>query len=143
MVERIEFNGKVYAIIVSHKYSEPGVNFFTNDDFSQQVAFIKHPKDTEIKPHVHNLFVRDVHFTNEALVIRKGKLRVDFYDEEQQYRESRILTDGDMILLAGGGHGFEVLEETEMYEIKQGPYAGDRDKTRFPAHRGELVIVEK
>ena len=64
-------------------------------------------------------------------MIRKGRLRVDFYDEEQRYLESRILEAGDTILLITGGHGFEVLEEVEMIEVKQGPYVGDGDKTRF------------
>ena len=45
--------------------------------------------------------------------------------------ESRILEAGDVILLATGGHGFEVLEEIEMIEVKQGPYTGDQDKTHF------------
>jgi hypothetical protein len=66
-----------------------------------------------------------------VLFLEKGRLRVDFYDPEQRYRESRILEAGDVILLATGGHGFEVLEEIEMIEVKQGPYAGNGDKTRF------------
>ena len=56
---------------------------------------------------------------------------MDFYDSDQCYLESRILEAGDVILLATGGHGFEVLEEIEMIEVKQGPYAGEADKTRF------------
>jgi mannose-6-phosphate isomerase-like protein (cupin superfamily) len=82
-------------------------------------------------PHVHNPVSRDVQYTQEVLIIRKGKLRVDFYDNEQNYLESHILNGGDVILLASGGHGFEVLEELEMIEVKQGPYLGEQDKTRF------------
>jgi len=67
------------------------------------------------------------------LFIKKGKLRVDFYDNEKTYLESRMLGAGDTILLATGGHGFEVLEELVMLEVKQGPYAGEGDKTRFEA----------
>jgi hypothetical protein len=74
-----------------------------------------------------------VYFTQEVLFIRKGKLRVDFYDDNRNYLESRILEKGDTILLATGGHGFEVLEELEMIEVMQGPFAGDHDKTRFEA----------
>ena len=46
---------------------------------------------------------------------------------------SRVLGPGDVILLISGGHGFEVLEELNMVEVKQGPYAGETDKTRFTA----------
>ena len=55
---------------------------------------------------------------------------------------STILRTGDVILLASGGHGFEVLEELEMYEIKQGPYIGEDDKTRFEGKIDEIKMVE-
>jgi hypothetical protein len=119
------------AIILSARFNESGVHFFTPNDFSQQLAYMHHPVGKIIEPHVHNSVSRHVHYTLEVLFLKRGKLRVDFFDVEQRYLESRILESGDVILLAEGGHGFEVLEELEMYEVKQGPYAGDRDKTRF------------
>ena len=129
------------AIIVSHKFNEPGIHFFTPNDFSQQLAYMSHPKGKVIEPHVHNAVARNVHFTKEVLIIKKGKLRVDFYDADQTYFESRILYAGDIILLSEGGHGFEVLEPVEMYEVKQGPYAGDVDKTRFSAISRDKIIL--
>jgi hypothetical protein len=66
-----------------------------------------------------------------VLVLKKGRLRVDFYDRQMRYVESHMLEAGDTILLATGGHGFEVIEEIEMLEIKQGPFVGESDKTRF------------
>lgn len=131
MFLNIKHQGNLLAIIISHKYSEPGINFFTPDDFSQQLAFMKHPVGKIIQPHVHNAVQREVHFTKEVLFIRKGKIRVDFYSNQQIYIESYILESGDVILLSEGGHGFEILEETEMVEVKQGPYSGEADKTRF------------
>jgi hypothetical protein len=131
MIKKIVFDDQLLAVIISNKYSEPGIHFFTPDEFSQQLAFMKHPVGKIIQPHVHNPVQREVHFTKEVLFIRKGKIRVDFYTDQQQYIESYILETGDTILLSEGGHGFEILEETEMIEIKQGPYAGDKDKTRF------------
>jgi mannose-6-phosphate isomerase-like protein (cupin superfamily) len=133
-------NGKqLLAVIVSHRFSEPGIHFFTPDDLSQQLAYMRHPAGKEIPPHVHNPVLRDVQLTQEVLFIKRGKLRVDFYDDNRSYLESRILESGDTILLAGGGHGFEVLEEVEMLEVKQGPYAGDQDKTRFEAVDKKLL----
>jgi mannose-6-phosphate isomerase-like protein (cupin superfamily) len=72
-----------------------------------------------------------VEYTKEVLFIRSGRLRIDFYDDRQNYLESRTLSAGDIVLLARGGHGFEMLEDCEIIEVKQGPYAGDKDKTRF------------
>jgi hypothetical protein len=131
--ERIECAGKLFAIILGAGYREPGINFFTPNELSQQLAFMRHPAGKLIAPHVHNPVPREVQFTQEVLFIRKGKLRVDFYDTERCYLESRILGAGDVILLIQGGHGFEVVEEVEMVEVKQGPYVGDHDKTRFDA----------
>jgi hypothetical protein len=131
MIQEIKHNDQLLAIIISHKYSEPGIHFFTPDEFSQQLAFMKHPKGKIIQPHVHNPVQREVHFTKEVLFIRHGKVKIDFYTDQQIYIESRVLETGDVILLSEGGHGFEILEETEMIEVKQGPYAGEEDKTRF------------
>ena len=90
-----------------------------------------HKAGHSIIPHYHNMVPRTVHYTQEVLVIRKGKVRVDFYNMEQECVEHTILMEGDVLLLCAGGHGFEILEETEMIEIKQGPYVGENDKTRF------------
>ena len=130
-MEKIEHNGKLLAIIIPADYKAEGIKFFTPDEFSQQLAYMHHSQGHIIDPHVHNPVSREVQYTQEVLIIRKGKLKVDFYDDEQNYLESQILNTGDVILLAAGGHGFEALEELEMIEVKQGPYAGDKDKTRF------------
>jgi hypothetical protein len=104
---------------------------------------MRHPAGKIIEPHLHTPVSREVQYTQEALLIKRGKLRVDFYDEQRSYLESRILGAGDVILLAVGGHGFEVLEEIEMIEVKQGPYAGERDKQRFPGVSADHVKVMK
>ncbi len=127
----IEYNGDLLAMIIKDSYSKQGISFFTPEDLSQQLAYMKHPSGTIIKPHVHNQVRREVHYTQEVLIIKRGILRVDFYDDEKRYFQSHILEKGDVILLIKGGHGFEVIEEVEMVEVKQGPYAGDNDKTRF------------
>lgn len=131
LVEVFERNGEMYALIVRNEYSRPGINFFTPDDLSQQLAYMRHPAGKVIEAHFHVPVPRTVSFTQETLFIKRGRLRVDFFDENQIYLESRELKAGDVILLVKGGHGFEVLEELEMIEVKQGPYAGDQDKVRF------------
>ncbi len=131
MIERIEFEGTDLAIILRSGMREPGIQFFTPPDYSQQLGCMRHPAGHLIEPHVHNPVSRAVHFTQEALFLRRGRLRVDFYSDAGAYLESRELQAGDVILLIRGGHGFEVLEEIEMVEVKQGPYVGDADKTRI------------
>ena len=142
MIKKIYDGDNLLAIIVSDKFDEPGIHFFTPDDFSQQLAYMKHPKGKTIIPHVHNRVPRQVEYTQEVLFIKSGKIRVDFYDMEQKYLESHILSQHDVILLIKGGHGFEVLEEIEMFEIKQGPYVGEDDKTRFPGINSKEVKIK-
>ena len=130
-IQQIICQGQLLALIISHRFKEPGIHFFTPDEFSQQLAYIHHPAGKIIPPHVHNPVHREVIYTQEVLFIKAGKLRVDFYDDLEHYLESRILEAGDVILLIKGGHGFEVLEAIEMIEVKQGPYVGEQDRTRF------------
>jgi len=141
MVEYIRHNGVLMAVIVPGSFSEPGIHFFTPHELSQQLAYMQHPAGKVIPPHVHTPAPRTVEYTQEVLVIKRGRLRVDFYDDGRRYLESRVLRTGDVILLAVGGHGFEVLEEIEMIEVKQGPYAGDQDKQRFTAVLADPVNV--
>ena len=131
MFEQVTIQGDVVAIIVRKDFEKQGIHFFTPNDYSQQLAYMNHPTGKDIQPHVHKKVQREVHYTQETLFIRKGKLQVDFYSDDQKYQESRVLEAGDVILLIKGGHGFKVLEDLEMFEVKQGPYAGDEDKIKF------------
>jgi mannose-6-phosphate isomerase-like protein (cupin superfamily) len=131
MVQRICYGDEMMALIIRADYEAEGIEFFTPDEFSQQVAYMNRPRDYVIPPHVHNPVTRSVAYTKEVLFIRSGRLRVDFYTDDQTYLHSTVLHAGDVIFLATGGHGFEMLEDTQIIEVKQGPYAGDDDKTRF------------
>ncbi len=142
MIEHVTYQNKLLSIIIRTQFQKDGIEFFTPNDFSQQLAYMKHPQGYAIPPHVHNLVLREVHFTQETLFIKSGKVRVDFYDDKRKYLESRILYPGDVILLATGGHGFVMLEESEMIEVKQGPYAGEKDKTRFEAVKDDKIKIK-
>ncbi|MFB3885590.1 MAG: hypothetical protein ACE144_10210 [Thermodesulfobacteriota bacterium] len=130
-VENIIHGLEPIALIIRAQYDEPGIHFFTPANFSQQVACMKHPQGHKIGAHVHNLVTRQVLYTQEVLLVRSGKVKIDLFSSNKEPIGSRILEKGDLILLCGGGHSFEMLEESSMVEIKQGPYAGEGDKTRF------------
>lgn len=139
-LELIKKKEKLLAMIIRNGYDCEGVDFITPDEYSQQVAYMHHPAGKVIDAHVHNLVHRNVVMTQEVLFIKRGRLRVDFYDVYEDYLRSTVLEAGDTILLISGGHGFTVLEDVEMIEVKQGPYVGGADKTRF-AGIGEDDIV--
>jgi hypothetical protein len=131
MIEKVERDGTILAIIVDHRFSKDGIEFFTPNDFSQQLAYMKRPAGYDIAPHVHKLVRREVLYTQETLFIRRGKVRVHFFSEDKKPVCTRVVETGDVVLLVSGGHGFEMIEESEIIEVKQGPYAGDDDKVRF------------
>ena len=131
MIENITHNSLYLAIIIRASFKREGLEFFTPDNYTQQLAYMNRPAGYVIQPHLHNPLKREVEFTKEVIFIKSGMVRVDFYDESQEYLKSTVLHQGDVILLAYGGHGFEILENCEMIEVKQGPYEGEQDKTRF------------
>ncbi len=139
-IEEVKKKEKLLAMIIRNDYICDGVDFITPNEYSQQMAYMHHPAGKTIDAHVHNLVHRNVVMTQEVLFIKKGILRVDFYDEYEDYLESKNLCAGDIILLVSGGHGFQVLEEVEMVEVKQGPYAGENDKKRFEGIEDYQII---
>jgi hypothetical protein len=131
--EEIVLDGQICAVILPADFDEPGIQFLTANELPQQLASMSYKTGKVIPAHTHNCVLREASYTQEALFIRKGKVRVDFYTQQREYRMSRVLGPGDVIILMSGGHGFEVLEDLNMVEVKQGPYVGDADKTRFEA----------
>ena len=131
LIETITHGLEPIALIIRAGYDQPGIQFFTPGNFSQQVAFMSHPAGHKITAHVHNLQMRQVLYTQEVLFVRRGAVKVNLYSSGKEPIGSRVLNAGDLILLCGGGHSFEMLEDCSMIEVKQGPFAGDADKTRF------------
>ena len=142
MIQNVMHNEKLLSVIIRANYEKDGIEFFTPDDFSQQLAYMKRPKNYVIPPHIHNAVSREVQYTQEVLYIKSGKVRVDFYDDNKNYLQSTILNKGDVVLLAFGGHGFEMIEESEIIEVKQGPYAGEMDKIRFEPVKKERLEIK-
>ena len=140
--EIVSCKGKELGIILRTEFTAEGIHFFTPGHYSQQLGYMNRPQGYIIKPHIHTPVLRQVSYTKEVLFVKSGRLRVDFYDEDKIYAESRILETGDIILLAFGGHGFEMLAPTEIIEVKQGPYAGDRDKSHFNGISADRVVVK-
>jgi len=131
-LEKIEHNGKLVAIIIKKEFSSDDVIFFSPPDFSQQLGYISYKKDHNIKSHFHLEVKRKITLTQEALFVRKGRIQVDLYTEDKEFITSRELKTGDLIFLCSGGHGFKMLEDSEMIEVKQGPYSGKQsDKETF------------
>jgi hypothetical protein len=127
MIEKIGH----YAIILRNSYCKDGITFLTPPEYSQQLGVMCYQGGHEIKAHTHNEVKREVTRTQEVLFIRSGMVQANIYDEDRKIVAVRILHAGDVILLAAGGHGFMCMKDSEIVEVKQGPYCGDEDKTRY------------
>lgn len=127
-IEKITDEGKILAVVIRKDSSLKGVNFFTPQDFSQQLGLLVHEKGKKIKAHRHKLIKREIILTQEVLVVLEGKLKIDLYNENSEKIKTVVITEGDTILLAHGAHSIEIMEDSRIIEVKQGPYAGMDDK---------------
>lgn len=142
LVKKITHNGELFAMIIRGVPQDEGAFFYTPNDLSQQVAVMKHSAGRQIDAHIHKPHKREVHYTQEVLILRKGTLRMDIYDPHHNYLKSYLLRAGDIALLVAGGHGFEVVDDVEMIEVKQGPFLPEADKMKIPAVNQANINIE-
>tara|TARA_A100001011_G_scaffold394961_1_gene488608 strand:+ start:210 stop:647 length:438 start_codon:yes stop_codon:yes gene_type:complete len=145
MIEKVKYKNKLQALIVRGKYrNKKGINFFTPNDAVQQFGYMKHKKKHDIKPHIHQKrkSTRITH-TSEVLLILKGIIRVDFYNIRKKYLLSKVLKEKDIIMLVNGAHGFKVIKDVEMIEVKQGPYSLIKDKVKFEKVNEKKIKIKK
>ena len=142
-LEHVFEEEKLLAIILRSSFKKEGIDFFTPPEFSQQLGYMNRSKGYKIQPHIHQKIERTIQYTQEVLFIKKGLVRVDFYKNDKTYLNSKLLNKGDVILLSAGGHGFEMLEDSEIIEVKQGPFAGNIDKTRFEFVSNEELEISQ
>lgn len=144
MIEKIKFKKKLFALIVRGKYrKKKGISFFTENKDIQQFGYMNHKKNYIIKPHLHKSQTRRIIHTSEVILILKGVLRVDFYNIKKKYLFSKILKEKDLIMLVHGAHGFKVLKNVQMIEIKQGPYITKLDKIKFDQINEKKIKIKK
>ena len=130
-VDEIFPNGCMQAVIVSSHFQDDKLKFLTPQEAILQLGYMKHPSGYSIAPHIHNKVRREIYGTQEVLFIKSGKVKVTLYSEEKIETSQHVLNTGDFIIFLEGGHGIQVIEEAEIVEVKNGPYAGYADKTRF------------
>lgn len=123
-------NGPV-AYFINRNWVPSTSKFLTPDHFGQQMGMIVYGKGESIQPHMHLPVVRQVSGTTECIVVRSGKCFIDIYNVHKELIETRTMEEGDVVLLLGGAHGFRMIEDTILFEVKQGPYLAEADKVRF------------
>ena len=144
MIEKVYYKKRLLALIVRRQFrKKKGINFFTPKETTQQFGYMKHKKGHIVKPHRHNKRLTKIIRTTEVILLLKGSLRADFYNEKKKYLFSKKIYDGDLIMLTNGGHGFKVLTDVEMIEVKQGPYSLSSDKVKFNKIDEKKIKIKK
>ena len=131
MIERIKYANEDIAIIIKKGYKPESLEFLTPENYNQQLGIMKCIKGKIIQSHIHKPIKREVIGTSEAIFICSGKVEVNLFNNNKEKVATRVLTGGDIIFLINGGHGFKMLEDSVLLEVKQGPYLGEDDKKRF------------
>lgn len=131
------------AMILRDGPIEEGTHFITKENLSQQVGLLNIKKGHIIQSHFHNYETRQVHNTQEVLIIKSGEMRVDFYSISNNYIESTMVYQNDVLILIQGGHGFKVIKDVTMIEVKQGPYLGELDKTHFASIQEKHIKLKE
>ena len=132
MIEKVYYKKRLLALIVRRQFrKKKGINFFTPKETTQQFGYMKHKKGHIVKPHRHNKRLTKIIRTTEVILLLKGSLRADFYNEKKKYLFSKIIKANDIITLIQGSHGFKTIEPLEMLEVKQGPFQKNNDKIKF------------
>jgi uncharacterized protein with PhoU and TrkA domain len=130
-IETIASGDETLAYIVRASPVPATTVFATPDECLQQVGFVVHGAGSEIPRHFHRPVERAIVGTPEVLVIRRGRCEIDIYDSDEELVATRELRPDDVMVMVGGGHGFRMLEDTILLEVKQGPYFGPDEKRQF------------
>jgi mannose-6-phosphate isomerase-like protein (cupin superfamily) len=130
-VEQIIWKDKPLAYIIRAEMAPGKTTFLTPSELNLQVGFVVYPAGGEVARHLHRPLERHIVGTSEVLVVKEGRCQMDIYDDDRRLVATRELRKGDIMLMVGGGHGFRMLEDTVLLEVKQGPYTGLDEKERF------------
>ena len=130
-VEQILDGSHPLAYIIRSSFRPDKTTFLTPPEFKQQVGFVVYKSGGEIPRHVHKPLSRHLVGTSEVIVVQSGRCLLDVYNDAHELVTTRELGVGDVMLMVGGGHGFRMLDDTVLLEVKQGPYTGVDEKELF------------
>lgn len=124
MINNIIINNEIAAVLIPKDFAvDEGIKFYSkkNDEF--QIGLMRRPKEYKISPHYHTKKIREIKHTSEALIVKKGSIKCCFFNQnDKNDTKSIIINEGDILIILKYAHSFDFLEESEVVEIKQGPF---------------------
>lgn len=95
------------------------------------MVFLNTIKGVRIKPHFHKNIPKKIREVQEVLHIVYCRIEAEFFENMGKKIGSVILESDDTILLLTGGHGFDILRDAKILEIKQGLYSSVKEDKKF------------
>jgi hypothetical protein len=122
-MEYIEHDGELLAIIRRDSEWPEGLSFCTPDELFIQAGTWQYEAGKQLAAHRHKIHERNVTKTQEVAYVKRGRMKVNVYSDAGELIAAPELGAGDFIILAAGGHGYEILEDgTQVLEVKNGPF---------------------
>ena len=120
-------------VIKSEELWKGGLSFFSQDQEFIQVGSWGYEAGKELKAHIHNEVRREVLWTQEVIYVKQGQIKAHIYDSNEKKVADIDVNAGDVIILLRGGHGYTITQnDTQVLEIKNGPYVGpELDRRRL------------
>jgi len=131
MYKVVDNNQNLIAIVNKEINLEKDKNFLTSEEMSMQFATFNLKKGEEIKRHIHNKQIRKIDTTAEVIIVLEGSMKIELFDEQQEFLEEVYLHKHESIILYNGGHGLYMEDDCYFIEVKQGPYDQENDKYHF------------
>ncbi|MDP6703953.1 MAG: hypothetical protein QF775_00530 [archaeon] len=99
----------------------------TDEKEPLQVVTLKHPKEAYLVAHTHTPQERTTAKLQECLIVKKGRIKIDLYGPNKVMFREIELSEGEMFILQNGGYGIHMLEDSEVIEVKNGPFIEDKE----------------
>ena len=130
-IKNISHNDELYSSIFDLNNINEGLDFLTNNDSFVQVGTWKYEKGKILDAHYHNTFERKSYITQEVVLVLEGKIICNLYTTNGEFIASEEIRENQLIIQFQGIHEYEILDNSKVLEIKNGPYFGpDKDRTR-------------
>lgn len=123
-MEKIIYKDTLIAI--RFKKFKEGAIPLTDPREPLQLLVHKRSAGKHTQAHYHVPKKRTTEKLQECLVVMKGKIKIDLYGPDKKFFKYLFLSVGEVIILMNGGHAVHLIKDSEIIEIKNGPFVDDK-----------------
>ena len=124
-MDKIYLNKRLVAIRV-HRFPNAKTMPASSPDGALQLLTMQRPKGDIARAHRHIPKKRVTKLLQECLIVIKGKIRYDLFDGKGKCFKKVIVKKGEAMLILNVPHEVRFLEDSLVYELKNGPFIDDK-----------------